>query len=89
MMGLGYEHGAFQTLEDTGNFRLEKGIFVPTHRVPVLRNKEHQSGVNPPPFAQYKTNKDIPSRMTTGTDFYRQVPGVVPMKHMTSSEFRS
>ena len=53
MVGLGYEHGAFHTLEDTGNFKLEKGIFVPTHRVPILKTKEYHSGVNPPPFVAY------------------------------------
>ena len=29
MVGLGFNHGQFNTLEDTGNFRFEKGIFVP------------------------------------------------------------
>lgn len=52
MIGLGYEHHGL-TLCVSGASERKQGIFVNSHRNPILALDQSVQGANPPPFSEF------------------------------------
>lgn len=62
-MGIGFDQGVFTTLENSGNYKYHRGIFINQSRVPIILVKDNLGPISPPSYSAFQSNQEIPMKL--------------------------